>query len=264
VRVHRRAVIVTGASSGIGKATARLLADKGARVWAVGRSEARLQRLGGEHPGITPFRADLTVEADRAALVEAVGTVDVLVNNAGIGWIGRVAEMPADEVRALFEVNVLGLIDLTQRVTAGMCERRFGHVVNVASVASYAAVPPLTVYASTKFAVQGFTDGLRRELAFSGVTVGTVNPGPIATEFFDRALDREPGDHEARAGPGTGWVARAILRSIELRRVPGYQAIAVPRLFGIARLASVPGVTRLVDGAALVGRRSPRYLRARD
>ena len=258
-----RTVIVTGASSGIGTAIAQLLAAKGATVWAVGRNEARLDRLAGAAEGaIVPFRCDLTVGDDRAALVEAAGPVDVLVNNAGLGWIGPLREMPEDAVRTLFDLNVLGLIDLTQRVLPGMRERRRGHVVNVASLAAYVAIPPLTVYAATKFAVLGFTEGLRRELALSGVTASVVNPGPIATEFFARATGSEPGDDDTLVGPGTGWVARAVLRSIRRRHVPGYQVIAVPRVLGVARIATIPGIGRLVGTVGLAARRSDRYRRA--
>lgn len=257
MRVRDRVVVVTGATSGIGAATALRLAAHGARVWAVGRNEARLARMAARHPLIVPFRADVTVDADRAALVDAVGPVDVLVNNAGIGWFASVADTPPEKVRALFETNVLALIDLTQRILPGMLERRRGHVVNMSSVAAWSAVPPLTVYSATKFAVQGFTEGVRRENLFTGVTVGSVNPGPIATEFFTRSAGDEPGDGEATVGPGTGLVARAVVRSIRLRHVPGYQTIAVPRVLGLGRLLTLSGANRLADVAGALYRVSP-------
>ncbi|MDQ3574843.1 MAG: SDR family NAD(P)-dependent oxidoreductase, partial [Actinomycetota bacterium] len=124
VRVRGSEAVVTGASSGIGWETALLLARKGARVRAVARSEDDLQKLAGEHPGIVPHVADLAVEDNRVGLVETAGEVDILVNNAGLGWTGLVEDMPADRVRRLFEVNVMALIDLTQRVLPGMLVRR--------------------------------------------------------------------------------------------------------------------------------------------
>lgn len=256
MNLRDRSVIVTGASSGIGRRTSLLLANKGARVWAVARNEARLKELAAEHPGITPFRADVTDDGERAALVEAVGEVDILVNNAGLGWNGRVEDMPAQDVRHLFELNVLAVIDLTQRVLPGMLERRRGHIVNVASIAGWTTMPPLTVYSSTKAAVQSFSDGLRREALGRGVTVTHIDPGPIKTEFFDRAMGHDPNKtgEPPTVGLGTGLVAHAIYRSIVLASVPGYQVMAVPRVLGLTRLSQVPGVTKLLDVASVLGR----------
>ena len=249
-------VVVTGASSGIGRAAAVLLAGKGARVWAVARSEGPLDELAAGHPGITPVVADVAVDEDRAAVVEQAGAVDVLVNNAGIGWLGNVEDMPPEQVRKLFDINVLGLVDLTQRVLPGMLERGRGHVVNVASVASWIAVPPLTVYSATKFAVQGFSEGLRREVAGRGVAVTTVNPGPVATRFGHRARSEDPLTERMGAGlmPGVpvSLAARAVVRAIRMGGAPGYATISVPRVAGLARLAALPGARLVVDaGAAL-------------
>ncbi len=255
MRVNGRLVLVTGASSGIGWATALHLAGQGARVVAAGRSAERLAALSARHPGVVPVGGDLTVEDERAALVERAGPVDVVVNNAGLGWMGQVVDMSAPDVRALFETNVLALVDLTQRFLPGMLERGRGHVVNVGSVAGWVAFPPYTIYCATKWAVQGFTEGLRRELIGTGVTAATVNPGPIATDFYARAASRSgvgaPGDDQPTVGPGTGMVARAVARSIRLRRVPGYQTIAVPRPMGAARILGLPFVGRIADLSAL-------------
>ncbi|MEO7836158.1 MAG: SDR family NAD(P)-dependent oxidoreductase [Acidimicrobiales bacterium] len=259
MRPRGRCVVVTGASSGIGRATALAFARRGARVWAVARSVDLLEELAAEHSGITPLVADLTDDGQRAAVVAEAGAVDVLVNNAGIGWVGPVEEMPAAQVRLLFELNVLALIDLTQRLLPGMLERRRGHVVNVASVAAWVAVPPLTVYSATKFAVQGYSDGLRRELAGRGVSVATINPGPVATRFGPRAQVEDRATTDLGDGVMTGvppsMVARAVLRSVGRAGWPGYATIAVPRVIGFSRLGAVPGLRWLVDAGALVSRR---------
>ena len=261
MRIRHLNVVVTGASSGIGRATALLLARRGARVTAVARSRGPLDELAGEHGGIIPLVADLSSDADRAAVVESAGEVDVLVNNAGIGWVGLVEDMPAEQVRKLFDLNVLALVDLTQRVLPGMLERRRGHVVNVASVASWVAIPPLTVYSATKFAVQGFSDGLRREVAGRRVAVTTINPGPVATRFGARAQFEDPltevMDDRMMPGVPVGMAARAVARAIRMGRLPGYTSIAVPRFLGFTRLGALPGA-RLASDAFAVAARNAR------
>lgn len=258
MRVRGLNVVVTGASSGIGRATAVLLAAKGARVTAVARSRGPLDELAAAHPGITPVVADLSVEADRASVAEGAGAVDVLVNNAGIGWLGPVETMPAEQVRKLFGLNVLALIDLTQRVLPGMLDRRRGHVVNVASAASWVAIPPLTVYSATKFAVQGFSDGLRREVAGRGVSVTTVNPGPVATRFGARARFEDPlterMDDGLMPGVPASMVARAVARAVRMGSLPGYSSIAVPRPVGLLRLVVLPGGRLVMDAVAVATR----------
>ena len=241
-------VLVTGASTGIGRVTALRLARKGAQVWAAARDEQRLKTLAAEHRAIVPVPADVSENADRAALVEQCEPVDVLVNNAGLGWKGLVEDMPPAKVRELFEVNVLALIDLTQRVLHGMLERGRGHIVNVGSIAGYVAAPGETVYCATKFAVQGFTDGLRREVARRGVDVTLIAPGPIKTEFMARIRTGEPAE-EAGAldyGMSPESVAKAIVRALT-RRVPGYKTITVPRIGGFSRLGAAPGLARATD-----------------
>lgn len=256
--------MVTGASSGIGLETAKLLASRGASVVAVARSEGPLHALADAVPGIEPFVADVSVEADRAALAEAAGEVDVLVNNAGVGWTGLVEQMPADQVRALFEINVLGLIDLTQRMLPGMLARRRGHVVNVASIAGYVSAPPLTVYSATKFAVLGFSDGLRRELSGRGVAVTCINPGPVSTRFAARASLPDASSKtsdlsDAKMGGVPAWtVARAVLRSVRYGGVPGYATVTVPRALGLSRLGTWPVLHLTVDGASFFSRGADR------
>lgn len=230
-------------------------------MWAVARDLKRLEALAAEQERITPFRCDVSSNDDRDALVAAAGEVDVLVNNAGLGYSGLVETMPAFEVRRLFEINVLGLIDLTQRVLPGMLSRRRGHIVNVSSVAGYVSSPPFTVYAATKFAVNGFTDGLRRELAGRGVGVTLINPGPVRTEWGPRSMGYLPieGSAEVKGAGVPAWtVSHAIAHSITMSGVPGWETIAVPRVAGLVRLATIPIVTRLVDASAFASRQVGR------
>jgi short-subunit dehydrogenase len=257
VDIRGRTAVVTGASSGIGQETVTALAERGARVIATARREDRLAALADDVPGVVPVAADVTDPAGRARIVSQAGQVDVLVNNAGVGYFGMVEQMTGEDVERLFEVNVLAALALTRDVLPGMLERGAGAVVNVSSVAAYVAVPPLTVYAATKFAVQGFSEALRREVAGTGVAVHTVNPGLTRSEFVVAAQGAgnplvQAGFNAAGLPPWT--VANAVVRAVERDRWPGYAEVAVPRLAGVARLAALPAVSRALDLASIPGR----------
>ena len=160
-----RVVLITGASSGIGAATARLLARQGMRVVLTARRQDRLEALAQEIEreggAALAIPADLGDPSAREALVDQVearwGPVEVLINNAGFGYYATVEDTPWEVVRRMFEVNILAMIHLTQRVVPGMRRLGRGHIVNIASVAGYISTPPLTVYSATKFAVVGFS-----------------------------------------------------------------------------------------------------------
>lgn len=248
MRFIDRAAIVTGASMGVGASVTRELAQRGARVFAFARSEDKLQKLAEENPRIIPVVGDVTVAEDRARLLETAGEVDILINNAGLASFGNVAEQAPAEIQHMFDVNVLALIDMTQRVLPGMLHRKNGHICNVGSVISHVATPQMTVYASTKFAVEGFSDGLRRELAGTGVNVSLIQPGPVATAFWDRgARGDRPDVAEGGNGIPAQWVSNAIVRAIRFDRVPGYATVGVPRALGVARVLDVPGVSYALD-----------------
>jgi len=250
--VRGRVVLVTGASAGIGRAIAERLAAAGATVVGCARDEARLRAAARSVPGMQTLRCDVTSDEDRAALVASVlaehGHVDVLVNNAGIGWTGLVEQMGTEDVERLYATNVVALIDLTRRVLPGMLARHDGDVVMTSSAAAFVVLPPLTVYSSTKYAVDGFVEGLRREVWTRGVRVHSINPGPVRTEWLARSRGYEPAEGEptSRFSPGipAGWVAAAVERSLQR---PWPRTASVPRVAGLGRLLAVQPLRSAVD-----------------
>jgi short-subunit dehydrogenase len=183
--------IVTGASSGIGAATARRLADAGYTVYAVARRLDRLQPLAGN--GVRIAAADVTDDAAMIGLVDTVitetGRIDVLVNNAGYGAYGALEDVPIAEARRQFEVNVFGLARLIQLVLPPMRERRAGCIVNISSMGGKIWEPLGSWYHATKFAVEGLSDSLRAEVAPFGIKVVIIEPGSIRSEWGDIAAD---------------------------------------------------------------------------
>ncbi|MGH9940818.1 MAG: SDR family NAD(P)-dependent oxidoreductase [Pyrinomonadaceae bacterium] len=190
-------IIVTGASAGIGEATARRLAGAGALVVLVARRAERLEHLSGEIERAggraVAVAADVTSAEDRARLVaEALkvsGRIDALVNNAGFGQRGPIELVPVENIRQNFELNLFSLIALTQLVIPLMRARGAGRIVNVGSVAGRVARPLSSVYDATKHALEAVSDGLRGELAPFGVQVVLIEPGFILTEFRQVAND---------------------------------------------------------------------------
>ncbi|MGX2960327.1 SDR family NAD(P)-dependent oxidoreductase [Peribacillus sp. JNUCC 23] len=195
-RLLNKCVVITGASGGIGKEVARKAAKQGARVVLLARNTDKLEELRNElnnQYGDVAYSYTLDV-SDMKKIVEVfteiyahVGEIDVLVNNAGYGTFKEVDETDTDEIQAMFRVNVIGLMACTKMVVSAMKRRKSGHIINVASMAGKIATPKSTLYSSTKFAVIGYSNALRLEVMRDGIHVTTVNPGPIATNFFDIA-----------------------------------------------------------------------------
>ena len=190
-RLRGRVALVTGASSGIGEATAFALAAQGARVALAARRRERLDALaariakaGGEALAVVADFAD-EVQAHRAAAeAEAhFGRVDILVNNAGVMYLEPVDSADLGRWRHMLELNVLGLIAATQAVLPGMRRRRDGHVVNVASTAGRLGSPNGAGYSATKFGVVGFSDALRKEVYQDNIRVTVIEPGVVETEL---------------------------------------------------------------------------------
>ena len=260
-----RTVVVTGASEGVGRAAALELAAHGARVVAAARSSERLDELVSEADGeVVRVPVDLTSADGRRQLLAVADEPAALVNVAGAATLGPVTEVTDDDVRRLFALNVLAVVELTRGVLPGMLARGSGHIVNVGSVLGYVAGPPLAVYSATKSAVQGFTDGLRREVLGRGVDVTLVTPGAVqGTAVLERAggvAEGSPVDvgfDDTGVGPGS--VAVAIREVLEH---PGWltsRARSVPRAVGLTRLGTVPVLSRLVDeGTRLLRERAGR------
>lgn len=177
--------IVTGASSGIGRASAIALAAAGFEVWAGARRMDRLGQL--QAHGIRVLPLDVTDDASMRFFVDAVlagaGRIDVLVNNAGIGLYGSAEELPIDLGREVFEVNLFGLARMVQLVLPGMRERGSGRIINMSSTGAHIYEPFGAWYHASKFAVAGFSDSLRLEVRAFGVDVVQVEPGLVVSEW---------------------------------------------------------------------------------
>ena len=188
-----RVALVTGASSGIGEATASMLAAAGARVGLAARRRERLDAVAAKirEAGGDAFvvEADLGVEAEAQRAVKETeahfGQLDILVNNAGVMYLEPVAEADLARWRRMFEINVLGLIAATQAALPGMRARKDGHIVNIASTAGRIASPMGAAYSGTKFAVVAFSESLRKEIYSDRVRVTVIEPGLVATELRD-------------------------------------------------------------------------------
>ena len=186
-----RTALVTGASSGIGEDTARKLQALGYVVYGAARRTDRLQALVTD--GIRPLTMDVTNDASMTAgvdrILEETGRIDVLVNNAGYGSHGAIEDVPIDEARRQFEVNVFGLARLTQLVSPHMRAQGSGTIINISSIGGRLTTPLGGWYHATKYAVEALSDALRMELRPFGIDVVVVEPGGIRTEWASIAAD---------------------------------------------------------------------------
>jgi NAD(P)-dependent dehydrogenase (short-subunit alcohol dehydrogenase family) len=246
-----KAVLITGCSSGIGRATARRLASHGWTVYATARRPETIADL--EAAGCRTLALDVTDEASMVAAVNAIeethGAVGVLINNAGYSQSGAVESVPLDAVRRQFETNVFGLARLTQLVLPKMRDQRWGKIVNIGSMGGKIVFPGGGWYHATKFALEAISDAMRFELRGFGIDVILLEPGLIVTEFGNAAAanmaavggsEEAPTDPYAHfnatvgsvtqgaydggpmrlLGAGPDRVAKVIERSIRRRRAP--------------------------------------------
>ena len=180
-------VMITGAGSGFGKGAALALAARGHEVLATTETEEQAAALRAEAPALRVEKVDITDPADVARVRD--WEIDVLIDNAGMGATGPMADVPMEVVRRVFEVNVFGTLAVSQAVIPGMIERGRGRIIIVSSIAGVAVAPTFGPYSMTKHALEAMGRAMRAELAGFGIDVTLLNPGPYQTGFNDRMAD---------------------------------------------------------------------------
>ncbi len=242
-----KVAVVTGASGGIGEATARAIADRSAAVVLAARNEEKLRFLereivasGGQALAI---KTDVTDGASIGVMVERTveefGSLDILVNNAGLGLSGRVEDLRAEDVRYLFEVNLFGPLRCVQAVLPHM--RRGGRIINISSVLGKRAIPKVGGYCATKSALNALSDALRVEITDRGITVTSVYPGTTRTAFREnsrRTKDEERGWRPRGVTPEK--VAERIARAAESGDRDVY--VTLPDRLFVAGTTLAPGL----------------------
>jgi short-subunit dehydrogenase len=232
MKLRGAVAVVTGASSGFGELTSRLLAKEGASVVLAARRVERLEALAAEIEGRggrgLAVRCDVTEVADlqglRDRVEEAFGRCDVLINNAGIPGGGRFEDLSLEQIERVIRVNLLGVLFCTKTFLPMMLEQGAGHIVNVGSLAGRYAAPGASVYSASKHGVVAFSEALYYELAPRGILVTSVNPGFAATEGFPQG--RLP---SALVMPAEK-VARVIVQVVKEGKAP---EVSVPRVMSL-------------------------------
>ncbi len=215
-----KVAIITGASSGIGEATARRLAESGARVVLAARRVERLEALAAdiEHHQGTALVAPTDVTDERSVqrlarrALDEFGRIDILVNNAGIMPLSPISKLKVEEWDRMIDVNIKGVLYCIAATLPTMLEQGSGHIINVSSVAGRRPFPSGAVYSATKFAVRAISQGLRLELSpINGIRVTDIEPGVVATELTHHITDNETANHFQEM-----WAEKTPLESIDI------------------------------------------------
>jgi short-subunit dehydrogenase len=220
LRLQNKTVVITGASSGIGKATALEFARRGANLIIGARRAELLDEVAslcrGQGVQCTAVVADVAKREDCKRLIDAAGRIDVLVNNAGFANFDSIEKASPDDLEQMMETNYFGTVWCTQAALPGMLERRDGAIVNVSSIAGLMGYAGMGGYCATKFAIVGFTEALRDEVIGRGVRASLICPGTTDTNFFAKAERRKmPGASRLILAIRPERVAKAICDSAE-------------------------------------------------
>lgn len=236
-----KVAIITGASSGIGAATARLFASKGMRVFLVARRVEKLHELQAEIASAggkaEVVATDLRSEKMQGEVFKQIGAADVLVNNAGFGWYGYFHKMNWETASEMLHVNVEAMAHFTSLFLPGMYEKNCGHIINVGSISGSIPSQGIAMYAASKSFMDAFTTALCREMHGTRVHVSVVRAGPVKTEFCESALKRENGGHVPtdKVGVTSELVARRIWNLL----LHPKRVVYVPRWLGIVPWAEL-------------------------
>lgn len=231
-------ILITGASSGIGRSTAILLAKRGAKLILISRNKEKLDHLSSELQNFNVptyfYECDVSdksqVNKISKLILEKFGSVDILINNAGFGIFGPVSKLTTEEIESQMATNYFGMIYFIKNFLPAMINKKSGHIVNVASVAASFGLPGMASYCASKFAMLGFSEGLKHEIKGTGVGITVVSPIMVKTNFFDHpSFQNIPKYSPISISPET--VAKAILRAANSPRleiiVPGFVRAAV-------------------------------------
>lgn len=265
----RRAVVVTGASTGIGRACTEALVGQGFHVFGSVRKEAdaeALERELGEH--VTALRFDVTdraaIDAAAERVAEAIGdtTLAGLVNNAGVAVAGPIMHLDVDELRQQFDINVLGLVSVTQAFLPLLGARRRppgapGRIVNISSISGKLVVPFLGAYASSKHALEALSDAMRRELRLYGIDVVIVEPGAVQTPIWDKA---EAADVERYADTDYGEILRKFQQVMVEQGRRGFPVSRVTDVVVEAMTSDRPKARYAIPNQQLMGWVLPRVM----
>jgi NAD(P)-dependent dehydrogenase (short-subunit alcohol dehydrogenase family) len=240
----QKVVLITGASSGVGQSTARLLSQKGYKVFGTSRNPSSAEPIPAVEMLALDVRSDASVSACVTAIVNQVGRVDVLVNNAAYELAGALEEISLEEAKAQFETNFFGVVRMVTAVLPSMRRQRRGQIINVSSLSGATSIPFMGVYSASKFAVEGYTEALRMEVRPFNIQVSLTEAGFLKTPMMDkrqtsaaRVNEYDPWRRRAFAairdreekGPGPQLVAETILKIISsktprLHYLIGFQA----------------------------------------
>jgi NAD(P)-dependent dehydrogenase (short-subunit alcohol dehydrogenase family) len=252
-RTRQEPVLITGCSSGIGRAAALSLHEAGYTVYATARRTDTLTELSGR--GLRALALDVTDEESMTAAVAAVeadaGAVGVLINNAGYGLYGPVEQLPMAEIRRQFETNFFGLVRLTQLALPGMRRQGRGRILNVSSMGGRITLPGGAFYHASKYAVEALSDALRMEVAQFGIQVVLIEPGPVKTPWSDVATASLPDGPAGANGDDPYRAYKAAVGASFGRTQAGL----------VGRLGSTSAdIAKVITRAVIAPRPRPRYL----